>query len=177
MFDLQDVENEYRRLDQILGINTSEIQITYCKGTSRGGYCEIRNGKPWRIALNKVLFECPENEFYDVIRHEYAHAANAILYGKRGHNETWKEICRKIGSTPLAHVPESYELHKRLEAITTARRQNNVEYRIVCPHCGHVHCYQRMCVTVHAYYNGNILGCPYCGKKFSINTNKENFYD
>lgn len=170
MFNLQDVENEYRRLDQILGIDTSKIQITYCKGASKGGYCKICNGEPKCIALNKALFGCPKNEFYDVVRHEYAHAANAMLYGKGGHNETWKKICRKIGSTPLAHVPEHYELHKKLEAITTARRQNNAKYNIACPHCGEVYHYQRRCGAVNAYYNGDILGCPQCGKKFSINT-------
>lgn len=177
MYNIEDVIREYRRLDKILDIDTSKIQITYCKGASRGGYCEIRNGEPKRIALNEVLFECPENEFYDIIRHEYAHAVNAMLYGKGGHNETWKEICRKINSTPLAHVPENYELYKKLEAITTDRRQNNVVYRIVCPHCGHVYHYQRRCVTVYAYYNGNTLGCPYCGKKFSINTKQGENYD
>lgn len=177
MYNIEDVIREYRRLDKILDIDTSKIQITYCKGASRGGYCEIRNGEPKRIALNEVLFECPENEFYDIIRHEYAHAANAMLYGKGGHNETWKKICRKIGSTPLAHVPESYELHKRLEAITTDRRQNNAKYNIACPHCGHVYHYQRKCGAVDAYYNGDTLGCPYCGKKFSINTKQGANYD
>ena len=82
-------------------------------------------------------------------------------------------ICRKIGSTPLAHIPENYELHKKLEAMTLARRKNSAKYNIACPHCGHVCYYQRMCGAVNAYYNGNALGCPQCGKKFSINTNKE----
>lgn len=81
MYNIEDVTREYRRLDKILGIDTSEIQITYCKGASRGGCCKICNGEPIRIALNKALFECPENEFYDVIRHEYAHAVSAMLYG------------------------------------------------------------------------------------------------
>ena len=66
MYTLQDVTNEYRRLDRILGIDTSDIQVVYCKGSSQGGYCEIRGGKPKRIAINKILFECPKNEFYDI---------------------------------------------------------------------------------------------------------------
>lgn len=170
MYTLQDVENEYRRLDQILGVDTSNIELVRYTGSTSAGYCSIHKGKPVKIGINELLFGCSEEEFYDTIRHEYAHAVNTIKCKSRGHNQTWKQICKAIGCTPLGRIPENSELQKKFEQ----QNMQTAKYKIICPFCGQVNYYQRKCSAVSMYYAGAELICPVCHKKFSINTNKEN---
>lgn len=169
MFNLQDVANEYRRLDQIFNVDTSDINLVHFTGVSKAGYCAVRKGKPVKIGINDLLFECSEEEFYDTVRHEYAHAINAIKYNENGHGQTWKQICKIVGCIPSAHVPENSELKKKFDeySIQTAK------YKITCSHCGQVYYYRRKSSVVNDYYAGEKLICPVCHKKFSINTGKE----
>lgn len=114
MYNLQDIANEYHRLDQIFNIDTSDIDLVHFTGVSQCGYCYIKNGKPIKIGINDLVFECPENEFYDVIRHEYAHAVDAVKYKNRGHSKTWKQICEIVGCIPSAHISKNQNCKKNL---------------------------------------------------------------
>jgi len=169
MYTLKDVANEYRRLDQILGVDTSNIELVRFTGNTSAGYCSVHKEKPVKIGINELLFGCSEKEFYDTVRHEYAHAINAMKYKSRGHNQTWKQICKTIGCTPLGRIPENSELQKKFDQLTV----QTAKYKITCPSCGQVYCYQRKGSVVSAYYAGSELVCPVCRRKFSINTNKE----
>lgn len=170
MYNLQDIANEYRRLDQILNVDTSNIDLVHFTGVSQCGYCSVCGEKSIKIGINDLVFECPENEFYNVIRHEYAHAVDAIKYKNRGHSKTWEQICKIVGCIPSTHIPKNSELQKKFEQYN----MQTAKYKITCSHCGEVYYYQRKSSIVNAYYAGAKLKCPVCHKKFSINTNKEN---
>lgn len=169
MYNLQDIANEYHRLDQIFNIDTSDIDLVHFTGVSRCGYCYIKNGKPIKIGINDLVFECPENEFYDVIRHEYAHAVDAVKYKNREHGKTWKQICEIVGCIPSAHISKNSELQKKFDKYT----MQTAKYKITCSNCGQVYYYQRKSSVVNDYYAGKKLICPVCHKKFSINTNEK----
>lgn len=164
MFTLEDVKKEYRRLDKMLNVNTENIEIKTISGFSMGGWCKSRGGKPIAIGINKLAFECSENDFYDVIRHEYAHAVDIILHKNSNHGASWQRICRQIGCNPVSTVDKNSELNQKLEQL---RKESNSGYQIVCPHCGYAYTYQRMCATVRCYNEGTPLKCGYCHKKFS----------
>lgn len=64
----------------------------------------------------------------DTARHEYAHAAAALLTGRRhGHDAVWKDICVRIGCKP-----------ERLAGTTAAQEAKNAGcgYLVRCKTCG-----------------------------------------
>ena len=40
----------------------------------------------------------PEEEAFDLIRHEYAHFANFCLYHGTGHDRMWRKCCTEVGA-------------------------------------------------------------------------------
>ena len=74
---------------------------------SSNGNCYIRFGD-WtkkevvkaKITMSKALLtEIGWEEFEKTFRHEVAHLANAVLYGKSGHDFGFKVLCRDFGGT------------------------------------------------------------------------------
>ena len=101
MWTLAQVQAEYRRLDRLLGIDTSRVAVSFSRRMTRQyGVCTFVKNRPQEIRLADFLRR-EDQVFWDTARHEYAHAAAAILTGKRhGHDEAWKAVCRKIGWRP-----------------------------------------------------------------------------
>lgn len=68
---------------------------------SRFGYCAPGDKV---ISLSRPLSEInPREEVLDTILHEIAHALAYMKHGEGcGHDERWKDICRKIGARPEA---------------------------------------------------------------------------
>ena len=98
MWTLEQVRAEYRRLDRLLGIDTSGIPVRFSKRMTRQyGVCTFLKNRPQEIRLADFLRQ-EDAVFWDTARHEYAHAAAALLTGKRhGHDEVWRAVCRRIG--------------------------------------------------------------------------------
>jgi len=65
----------------------------------RFGFCDTHNKV---ISLSRPLSEAnPEDEVYDTILHEIAHALAFIEHNEDcAHDERWKAICRQIGARP-----------------------------------------------------------------------------
>lgn len=123
MYNLQDIANEYHRLDQIFNIDTSDIDLVHFTGVSQCGYCYVKNGKPIKIGINDLVFECPENEFYDVIRHEYAHAVDAVKYKNGGHGKTCNKFVKSLAVFPR-HIFLKIQNCKRNLINTLCKLQN-----------------------------------------------------
>lgn len=54
----------------------------------------------------------------DVIKHEYAHHMDHMIYGHGGHGSTWKLCCGIVGASPIRCYNESradYYRQKHLE--------------------------------------------------------------
>ena len=147
MWTLSQVQAEYRRLDRLLGIDTGRVAVSFSKRMTRQyGVCTFVKNKPQEIRLADFLRQ-EDQVFWDTARHEYAHAAVALLTGKRhGHDEAWKAVCRK-----------------RIEAVRGV-------YVVTCLGCGTQSRYLRRGTVVQALeeQRGGIR-CRRCGgKKFRL---------
>ena len=167
MWTLAQVQAEYRRLDRLLGIDTSRVAVSFSRRMTRQyGVCTFVKNRPQEIRLADFLRR-EDQVFWDTARHEYAHAAVAILTGKRhGHDEAWKAVCRRIGCPPERLAPSceaAAENRRRIEAVRGV-------YVVTCLGCGAESRYLRRGTVVQALEEkrGGIR-CRRCGgKKFRL---------
>ncbi len=140
MHSLDEIRREYDRLDKLCGVDTSsvEIEISRRPGRRLGSFrYPLKEGAaPLRIIISASLLEQDE-QFWDTIRHEYAHAAVYLRHpGERhGHDRTWKELCRQLGCSPERLAPESRAQQERTE--------ETAKYRVHCNGCGRASNYFR----------------------------------
>ena len=167
MWTLEQVRQEYRRLDAMLGIDTSGVGLEFSKRMTRQyGVCTFVKNRPQEIRLADFLRQ-EEQVFRDTARHEYAHAAVALLTGKRhGHDEAWQAVCRKIGCPPERLAPScgaAVENRKRIEAARGV-------YLVTCLGCGAESRYLRRGPVVQALEEARGgIRCRRCGgKKFRL---------
>ena len=103
MHSLEEVRAEYDRLDRLCGIDTSGIELKISKRAVKqlGSFRSPRRGGKdgLRITLSYLILEDDE-QFWDTVRHEYAHAAVYLLHpGERhGHDKVWKDMCAASGA-------------------------------------------------------------------------------
>ena len=77
MHTLQEVRAEYDRLDRLIGIDTRMIELKISRRAVRqlGSFRSPARGKgELRITLSALILGDDE-QFWDTVRHEYAHAA------------------------------------------------------------------------------------------------------
>lgn len=132
MYTLEDVRKEYDRLDTLLGINTSNVELKISKGFRTAGLFEVRRDKKTKdlkmiIRINKVVFNCCEDSFFEIIRHEYAHAANYIINKDKAdaHGTKWKAISKKVGCSCAIHVIKGSDVHELLSRERSTYRSKN----------------------------------------------------
>ena len=122
MWTLEQVRAEYHRLDRLLGIDTSGIPVRFSKRVTRQyGVCTFLKNRPQEIRLADFLRQ-EDAVFWDTARHEYAHAAAALLTGKRhGHDEVWRAVCRRIGCPEDRLAPQCAAAEENRKRIAAAR--------------------------------------------------------
>ena len=86
MHTVEEIRREYKRLDQMIGVDTSHLEIVFSpRAVYQYGCCKYqqKNRKiaPYKILIASFLLE-EESAFWNTVRHEYAHAAAALLTGK-----------------------------------------------------------------------------------------------
>ena len=163
MHTLAELRAEYNRLDKLLGIDTSGIELRVSTRAVRQ-LGSFRASRPPRITLSSLVMEDDEL-FMDTARHEYAHAAVHLLYPleKHGHDKVWKDICRRIGCRPQS----------RTELTQTAAelREQKIKYIVRCKGCGRESGYVRRGKAVELIQRGrgSRLRCRVCGgNKFDL---------
>ena len=140
MHSLEEVRAEYDRLDRLCGIDTSGIELKISKRAVKqlGSFRSPRRGGKdgLRITLSYLILEDDE-QFWDTVRHEYAHAAVYLLHpGERhGHDKVWKDMCRRIGCSPERLAPEKGQ--------AAESRRAEAKYIIRCESCGRESRYMR----------------------------------
>ena len=161
MHTLEEVREEYNRLDRLIGINTSAIELKISKRAVRqlGSFRAPSGGKgPLRITLSWLILD-DDAQFWDTVRHEYAHAAVYLLRPgeKHGHDAVWREMCRLVGCNPSRLAPEMGE--------AAQRRQAQARYIIRCKSCGSESRYVRRGKAVELLLSGRgrSLRCRRCG--------------
>ena len=163
MWTLEQVRAEYHRLDRLLGIDTSGIPVRFSKRMTRQyGVCTFLKNRPQEIRLADFLRQ-EDAVFWDTARHEYAHAAAALLTGKRhGHDEVWRAVCRRIGCPEDRLAPQCAAAEENRKRIAAARGM----YVVTCLGCGAESRYLRRGKVVQALEEkrGQIR-CRRCGRK------------
>ncbi len=172
MHTLQEVRAEYDRLDSLLGIDTTGIELRVSKRAVRqlGSFRVPPGGRgKLRITLSALIFS-DDAQFLDTIRHEYAHAAVHLLCpGERhGHDRVWKQMCRRVGCDPNRLAPD--------QGKAAEMRRQSAKYIIRCDGCGAESRYVRRGKTVDLMLRGRgrSLRCRSCGgNRFTLLVRRE----
>ena len=156
MWTITELREEYDRLDRYLGIDTTKIRLAFSKRMCRQrGVCCFQGDRPVEIRIAEFL-RGDDAEFLETARHEYAHAAAAMLTGKRhGHDRVWKSLCTQIGCRP-----------ERLAQPLPAQegRNDGRGYVVRCETCGAQSRYLRRGAVVRSIESGRQdCRCRRCG--------------
>ncbi len=161
MHSLDEVRREYDRLDRLVGVDTTGIELKISRRAVRqlGSFRAPSRGKgPLRITLSALILD-DDAQFWDTVRHEYAHAAVWLLRPgeKHGHDKIWRDMCRLVGCSPKRLAPE--------KGRAAELRQERVKYIIRCEGCGSESRYMRRGRTVELMLRGRgkQLRCRTCG--------------
>lgn len=138
-----DILKEYKRLDALCGVDTSHIECsTYRAKENTVAYCQFitHTAIPAKILFNRHYLDwMPKTDCIDVVRHEYAHAAAALLYGPAslegtGHGRYWKKVCEIVGCRPYPYTYNLNVAEPLLRRVSTGAGMCQVE----CCRCGTV---------------------------------------
>ena len=159
---LDEVRREYDRLDRLVGVDTSKIELKISRRAVRqlGSFRSPARGTgKLRITLSALILDDDE-QFWDTVRHEYAHAAVYLLHPgeKHGHDRVWRDMCRLVGCSPKRLAPE--------KGRAAELRQAQAKYIIRCRTCGAESRYVRRGRTVELMLRGRgrMLRCRKCGQ-------------
>lgn len=174
---LETVRAEYDRLDRMLGIDTSGILLSCSRRMVRQyGVCCFCGDRPAKIRLAAFLLDEPE-QLHRTALHEYAHAAAALLTGRRhGHDAVWKAICLRIGCAPERLSEPCAAARRRAEEYEKSRAGAPV-WLVVCRGCGAVSRYRRRGKVVQLlqqHPTTSACVCRQCGgRSFALCRQKE----
>ena len=162
MHTLDEVRREYDRLDRLVGVDTSKIELKISRRAVRqlGSFRSPARGTgKLRITLSALILDDDE-QFWDTVRHEYAHAAVYLLHPgeKHGHDRVWRDMCRLVGCSPKRLAPE--------KGRAAELRQAQAKYIIRCRTCGAESRYVRRgrIVELMLRGRGRMLRCRKCGQ-------------
>lgn len=162
MHTLEEIRAEYDRLDRLCGVDTSEVEIVLSRrGVRRlGSFRYPAKGKsgPLRISINASLLD-EEEQFWDTVRHEYAHALVYLRSGgaSHGHDKVWKAACREVGCSEDRLAAQTAESREELE--------RRAKYKVQCNQCGQTTFYLRRGKVVELLLRGQkgLVRCARCG--------------
>jgi len=173
--DLEAVRAEYDRLDRLLGIDTRFVGLSFSRRmTKQYGVCTFRGAHPEQIRLAEFLRREPQ-QLLMTARHEYAHAAAALLTGRpHGHDAAWKTVCARIGCP-------GERLSKPCPAMLERQREREMSraprtfYVVECLNCHRQSRYQRRGKVVRALESGRGgCVCRACGaRRFGLRIEQE----
>ena len=106
------IRSELARLDKRTGLKGAELPISFNNARCTLGLYDSTDGGSFKFS--NYFFQDPDwpvESALDVIRHEYAHHMDHVLYGHGGHGATWKLCCGIVGASPIRY----YYKRKHLE--------------------------------------------------------------
>lgn len=181
MRTLDELRREYDRLDHLLGIDTSRVELVFStRMVRRYGECRFSHGRPVQIRLASFLAQ-DEEQLLQTARHEYAHAAAQLMTGKpHGHDAVWKAICVRIGCEP-ERTAKPCPAAERRAAEYARMRAGRPYYLVTCRGCGASSRYVRRGKVVTALMerpkNSGCI-CRRCGgREFDLSIQKEEIAD
>ena len=162
MHTLEEIRAEYDRLDRLCGVDTSGVEIALSRrGVRRlGSFRYPAKGQKGalRITINVSLLD-EDAQFWDTVRHEYAHALVYLRSGgvNHGHDRLWKAACREVGCTENRLAAQSEESREEME--------RRAKYKVRCTGCGQESLYFRRGKVVDLLLRGGRgqVRCAKCG--------------
>lgn len=171
---LEDVRAEYNRLDDLCMVDTSFIDLRVStRATRRYGYCHYKSRAnfgaggyifvPDYICITDFILDC-EEQFWNTIRHEYAHALVMLRDGKSHHHDSvWKAACLEVGCNP-----ERVAKNQEAEQKSVERRKTQIRYIVHCRDCGRQWAYIRRGSVVKALKAKKVCTCLCGGHNISL---------
>lgn len=170
-FQTREIEKEYRRLDGICGIDTTYMPIKqYREKGKTVAMCQFtrHSAIPVQFMFNLYYLDwLPETDCMDVVRHEYAHAAAALLFGPAslrgtGHGPLWQRVCNMVDCRPF---PYTYNLNV-LEPLAERENGDGPACLVQCCRCGAITQHRedsRIVKVLKSGLNSWNYACPNCG--------------
>jgi predicted SprT family Zn-dependent metalloprotease len=166
---IEEIRAEFDRLDDICMIDTKTVPIKIStRATSRYGSCNwVKEGKKIRIkniTISDFILDC-EDQFWDTIRHEYAHCLVALRTGKNhGHDAVWKKACVEVGC-----IPDRLARNQEARIMAHEKRSSREKYCVTCLECGRSWNYLRAGNVVKLLLEGKkTCTCPCGSHEFSL---------
>ena len=102
IWTIQDIREEIAKLDKITGLSGRKLPIYFCVDWGVLGSYIYEDKKAFAFSFQHFWndFKWTMEDAIDVIKHEYAHYMDEVLYNNHGHGETWKKCCLRIGAYP-----------------------------------------------------------------------------
>lgn len=143
---LDDVREEFRRLDKLCGVSTEHIKLRVSTRATRQYGCAkwrmqtgsdgVRRCVHHLVQISDFIMETDE-QFWNTVRHEYAHVLVTMRDGKNhGHDAVWKAACKEVGC-----APNRCSLNQEAHELSMAKRAERARYRAVCTVCGQTYTY------------------------------------
>ena len=104
IWDEARIRDEMKRLDEKTGLNGAALPILFNNSKVTLGCFYFIGDQARKFEFSNHYFQDPDfptEEALDIIRHEYAHYMDQVLYGNSGHSITRKQGCTQIGAAPL----------------------------------------------------------------------------
>lgn len=119
------IREELARLDRLTRLQGAENRIIFNNAKNVLGQFRVTAGKQLVFIFSGYWFQNPEwppECALDVIRHEYAHYMDFVLYGNFSHGRSWKECCIRVGAHPVRLYDEEIDarfrkLHRQEDAL------------------------------------------------------------
>lgn len=129
----EDFRRELRRLDlhvkktQGIDLVGSELDIIFSERATRTLGVYYGKEKKFSFSLQFFNSDVPEACAIDVIRHEYAHYYNHVVFGKFGHGYHFKVSCQIVGANPNTYYSRSFEkFARKREEVSTKTYNSNL---------------------------------------------------
>lgn len=155
MYDIDRVKKEFYEACRKGGM-TREIPVAFNGRLTRTHARVISDWKgndliPNRAEFSKQLIEtATDDSIHEVILHEAAHAiVTELTRESHGHDAVFKKMCGKLGCS-LDRASGEVERHTEVKN----------KYDLICPNCGVIGGYSRMCKAVR---EPERCGCKKCG--------------
>lgn len=125
---------EIRCLDAKTGLNGAKVTIRLYADAEPMGCFTFIDPIRMTFGFSSTRFEEPgftDMEALDIIRHEYAHFMEYMIYGiSSDHGEQWKDCCRKIGARPEKLYTEAFKQDARRKERERIQRTRIDGYKI-----------------------------------------------
>ena len=132
------IREEIARLDIKTGLKGAKLPISFSNSKRTvGQYTGYGDGA---FRFSNHYFQDPDwpvEAARDVIRHEYAHYMDHILYGGSGHGKSWKRCCVEVGALPVRYYDEKrtmYYQQKHRKEAELSSHYNTLHERSVIEH-------------------------------------------